>query len=458
VDATYWDDLVAAAVRGKLWIAAFDILGGLSRFTERLARQGADGLFVIAGNRGTGELPPAGFAAWHILGIEATDIMDGIRRFESSLVNLPPDVVAAVDAFDPNRSARVLRTVFAIDHDVAGRRSYGARPAEWVDRLEDKTRIDELWDAAGVERAASLVVDAHPEALRAAAALDGGMGTVWAADSSRGWHGGASHVRWLREGYDPAVADFFAERSDRVRVMPFLEGIPCSIHGMVVAGEVIVFRPVELLIMRRPGSSRFFYGGAATSWDPPERDATAMRWAARRVGHHLMEHVGYRGAFNLDGVLTADGWRPTELNARFSAGLATLQAGFAAPLYHLHLMMVEGEAVDFRPLQLEGALLEATEEARGKGFGAPLEGVAVNGQHQADVIIDDDGCRQAVAGEEPTGSVTLGPSTSGGYLRYEARRPTTGSPFAPVAATVLAFADEQWGTGIGSLQPAPSVR
>ena len=45
-----------------------------------------------------------------------------------------------------------------------------------------------------------------------------------------------------------------------------------------------------------------------------------MRAIARRVGAHLQAAHGYRGAFGIDGVLTADGFRPTELNTRMSAG------------------------------------------------------------------------------------------------------------------------------------------
>ena len=53
-------------------------------------------------------------------------------------------------------------------------------------------------------------------------------------------------------------------------------------------------------------------------------DREAMRGAARRVGAHLQREHGYRGAFGIDGVLTADGFRPTELNTRMSAGATAL--------------------------------------------------------------------------------------------------------------------------------------
>jgi predicted ATP-grasp superfamily ATP-dependent carboligase len=45
-----------------------------------------------------------------------------------------------------------------------------------------------------------------------------------------------------------------------------------------------------------------------------------MRSAARAVGRHLIERVGYRGPYGVDGVLTSAGFRPAELNPRATAG------------------------------------------------------------------------------------------------------------------------------------------
>jgi hypothetical protein len=69
--------------------------------------------------------------------------------------------------------------------------------------------------------------------------------------------------------------------------MPFLEGIPSSIHGIVCPGAVATFRPVEMVTLRRPGSTRLHYAGAATFWDPPDEDREVMRDLARRVGAGL---------------------------------------------------------------------------------------------------------------------------------------------------------------------------
>lgn len=459
VTAEYWDELVASTVRGRRWVAAFDVLGGLDRFAERMARQGADGLFVIAGSRGTGDPPPPGFASWKVLGISADTIMEGIRKFEGALADLPADVVAAVDGFDPDRSARVLRTVVAVDHPVAGRKCYGARPAAWAE-LEDKLSVDQLWDAAGVARAPATIAAASSDDLgKTAATLDRGMGTVWAGDNREGWHGGASYTRWVRDDESAAQAmAFFGDHCDRVRVMPFLDGVPCSVHGMIIGTEVITFRPVELIILRRPDSAEFFYAGAATTWDPPDADREAMRRAAVAVGEHLRDSMGYRGAYNLDGVLTSEGWRPTELNARFSVGLGTLQQQFDASLFHLHLNIVEGEDLDYRARDLQRLVTESADDKRSGGFGAPLDG-HVTEERSAGVVFEGDTCRFAFdEGENADGTLTLGPGPQGSYLRLRLENPQPGQLASQKAVGAIALADAEWNTGIGSVLAAPDVR
>ena len=175
---------------------------------------------------------------------------------------------------------------------VAGRPAYGARRPEWV-ALEDKTTNDALFARAGVACAPSEVVVATDRgALDAAAArLDGGAGTVWSGDARDGFNGGGVLVRRVT-GPDRAteVAALMAGRCDRVRVAPFLDGIPCSIHGIVTTDGIAVFRPMEMVVLRTADAG-FRYAGVASYWDPPagarERDAgrgPARRSAAARRG------------------------------------------------------------------------------------------------------------------------------------------------------------------------------
>ena len=111
--------------------------------------------------------------------------------------------------------------------------------------------------------------------------------------------------------------------------MPFLDGIATSVHGIVLPDGVAVLRPVELVTLRR--GHELVYAGCSTYWDPPTAVREEMRAAARRVGEQLRADVEFRGAFTLDGVATRDGFRPTELNPRFGAGLMIITHGIDRP-------------------------------------------------------------------------------------------------------------------------------
>ena len=58
-------------------------------------------------------------------------------------------------------------------------------------------------------------------------------------------------------------------QSNRVRVMPFLEGVPCSVHGIVLPDGTAALRPVELVTLRR--GTDLVYAGCATFWDPSRK-------------------------------------------------------------------------------------------------------------------------------------------------------------------------------------------
>lgn len=217
-------------VRGRPWIVATDVVVGAARHGKRLLDLGAERVLVIGGSRGTGDIDER--LETIELGLRGKDMMDGIRSAEAVLDALPVEVIAQVDAFDPQREALVVRELFSEGRPVAGRRVFGARRSEWL-ALEDKMIIDAFWDAAGVIRAPAKIVPVADAAL-AHRELNQGRGTVWVADNREGWHGGAFFLRWIRRDEDMREAvETLGEVADRVRVMPFLDGVPCSIHGVV---------------------------------------------------------------------------------------------------------------------------------------------------------------------------------------------------------------------------------
>ncbi len=351
-------------------------------------------------------------------------------------------------------------TLSAPPASLEGRRIYAPRlPASLA--LEDKVQIDAFWDAVGVRRAPSEVVATEPRAMNAAARrFDRGLGTVWAGDARDGIHGGAMVCRWMRRDEDMSQdAAFFAGRCDRVRVMPFLEGIPCSIHGIVFEDAVATFRPVEMVTLRPPGS-RLRYCGAATFWDPPAGDREYMRRTARRVGLALRERIRFRGPFTIDGVMSADGFLPTELNPRAGAGLAVLGRSVPElPLGLLNLAVTEGEPLEFRPQDLESLVVEAA-DARRRGGGW----TAIEASHDLseEYRLVDVGTAYRLARDREAGDAILriGPSAVGGFVQFtpDPARVPAGESVGPRAVAAFALADREFGTAIGPLLSARPVR
>ena len=439
-----------------------NIAVGLGNVALELRGLGAARPFVVAGSHGTGPLPSREDAELRVLDVRGTDPLEHNRNVQRALADLPPAVQDAVDAWDPEGSARTLHTdPLAEPRPVAGRAAYAARPTAWT-ALEDKVVIDAFWDEVGVPRAPSRVVPAEYQALRAAAgALDQGHGTVWAPDAREGANAGAVALRWVRPGDDGrAAATDLARMADRVRVMPFLEGIPASIHGVVFPDAVVAFRPVEMLVLRPATGDRLFYAGCSTWFDPNPEDRDTMRQLARRVGVALRERVGFRGSFGIDGVLAEEGFLPTELNPRLGAGVNTLAGALGdLPLTLLCLAIAEGERLDYRPDLLERAVVETADNHRVCGGGRTTERTLTD-TGTYDLVRDGDDYREAEPGEEPEATLLFGPGPIGGFLRFTLNpdRNEPGPPSAPQAVRAFRLADRLLDADFGELLAARSVR
>ncbi|MHC4925441.1 MAG: ATP-grasp domain-containing protein, partial [Planctomycetota bacterium] len=435
---SYYTDLLRPVFSGRRFLHAGQVAVALGEQARMLTALGAERPFLIADSEGTGTMPTEEEAELRVLGLVGRDICDQMNLTADALEDLPPSIQADVDAWDPDREARWSATIMLREvAEVAGRRKYGLREPAWT-ALEDKVAIDEFWDAVGVQRAPSRIVEPDPASLRAAAAaLDRGDGTVWAADAREGMTGGAIGLRWVRPGDDGATAaKTLAAIADRVRVMPFLEGVPVSIHGIVFPDETAVFRPVEMVVLRRSDTDRFLYAGCSTWFDPTDKDRDAMRGLARRVGTALRERLGYRGPFTIDGVLAEEGFRPTELNPRLGGGLGTVAKGLGDfPLIPLCLAATEGEDLDWRPDLLERAVVEAS-DARRAGGGWTITSRKQEENQEAVLVRDGAEYRVAREGEEPHGRARLGPSPLGGFFRFDLD-PDRNEPGPPAAHEVI---------------------
>lgn len=440
----------AQAHAGHKWILAFGASASLAGFVDLLSDWGHDGVLVVSAVPGVGDPPDA---LTHFTGAAGVSTMDGIRNFQRSIIEPDDATQAAVDAFDPDGVARVITEPFNASSHLLGRRVFGPRRSSWL-ALEDKTVVDDLWDKAGVPRAPSAVVSVA-EATEAAAGLAGELGTVWAADTRQGWHGGASYTRWVLDEADADEAtNWFRSRAHQVRVMPFLEGIPCSIHGYVASDGVAAFRPVEMLILRAADRT-FHYAGPATFWDPPGDIRQEMRIAAARTAEYLAATVGYIGSFSIDGVCTAEGFRPTEINTRYSAGIGIMARAIDVPLGAVTRALVEGRITVPAGL-LEEAILTEADATRIGGIGMPIE---IETTPQEMGVTFGDGRAHRVPVGEGWGDMKLGPSSHGSYLlmRLDPEQVPAGRSSAPLAAAAAALASAEWDLGLPELNWAYDV-
>ncbi len=432
---------------GRKWILAAQAAVITRGIIERLEEWESEAL-IVASNAGTGELSDAEIVYTRSRG---DTILTSIREFYESVERPTAETQAAVDRFDPDRCAAVIAEPHATAMKMLGRPTFGVRRPEWS-AWEDKMRVDQLWEELGIALAPYRIV-APSDAPEAADDLSTDLGTVWVADNSRGWHGGGELVRWVNgpEEYEEN-SEWFAAQAARVRVMPFLDGLPCSIHGWVTATGVAVFLPVEILIMRHADRGGFAYAGVATVWEAEPDVEAAMRYISEQVGRHLFTNDGYLGPYGIDGVLTPEGFRPTELNPRMSAGAGVQLGTVDLPLGLLMRAEIEGR------VQVDHEWLQQTAiEQRSPVFHF---GRMVTKEVRAEVYLamDNEGSLFEVGSEEGSlGKITAGPSATGSYIMgdFEAKEFEVGKPVGPLVAEALNIASRKWDLGWPKLVAAP---
>ncbi|MEO6143551.1 MAG: hypothetical protein ABIP19_06175 [Dermatophilaceae bacterium] len=454
-------DRCSALVRGRKVVLVGGVLAGATHRVRQLRAWGAGDILILAQGVGTGELPDPGAAQVTVVDDgKPSSLTEEVRSWEQFAADPPAAARQALEDFDPHGRALCLLSAFAHVDRYCGRESLGGRtPA--IAALEDKTLNDALWDAAGVPRVPARVVPADRQRiLEAARDLDSGDGTVWSADASDGMNGGGDRVRWVRTSADAEEAlTLLLPRTRLVRLMPFLHGVPCSIHGFVLPDGVAVFRPVEQVILRSFADSRFVHAGISTWWDPADEDREQMREVARRVGRRLQESDDFRGGYSVDGILTRDGFRPTELNPRFAAGLSTIAKGVPGlPLELLQGSTVRGIDVGATAAGLESILVEAADANR-YGSVYTMSRIAPPAETETlEVAGGPEELQAAGPDEAVVGVLEHGPATLGSLVRFTPSALTPGTRMAPYAVSAFALADRLWGTRFGDLEPALDVR
>lgn len=446
------NERIAAVHRGRSWILNPDVAVAVTPLVEQLQEWGSGPIMVVAAVEGVGDLPEVDRIFY--TGAGGGTVMQSIRSHVDSIENPSDALRTAVDGFDPEGQAVNLFGAFSRRSELYGRPVYGARPAAWSD-LEDKMLVDELCDAAGIRRAPAAIVR-PADAANAAAGLASERGTVWVADNEEGWHGGGEYVRWVRSGADAAAAaDWFSRHAGRVRVMPFLDGAPCSIHGFNTGDGTAVFRPVELVIFRHAERPEFVYGQAANFWEPPAEITEQMRGAARRMGALLAERVGYLGGYGIDGVATAEGFLPTELNPRSSVGHYLQARAAGVPLGSIERLLVAGD-IAVEAADLEEEIVGAVVDRRGGGML-----LRIDGDHEpAETGVDfTAGAAVAVDGDAADATMRIGPGPHGTIVivRLDAERNPIGPRVAPRMLQSVELARTLWGIEVPPMVAAPDA-
>lgn len=450
---------LAAPLAGRPVVLGPTVLAGATSTIEALRDLGCP-VLVVATARGAGPvLDDPEVTVVEIVAPEVDSITDELRLLDRTARELPPEARAAVESFDPDRRGLWWCGPFVTtDEPIDGRPVAFGRPAAFI-ALEDKMLSDAVWAGAGVDHPPYTIVDHDPAALAAAtAALAGPQGVVWSGDARDGFNGAGNYVRWVVDERDrAAAAAFFQPRCDRVRVQPFLEGVPCSIHGFVLPDGTAAFRPVEIATLRDVGRRRFVFGGVGTTWDPPPADREAMRDVVRRVGAHLASTHGYRGAFGIDGVLTDDGFLPTELNPRMSAGATTVADVDRWFFLLLQVTLLAGLDPGIGVGDLESLLPLMDAERAGKA--STLSEGAVKVGSDVSFPVRWDG-RDFTRADEETGDLLVaGDTPSGFFTKVEpCASLVRGTRLADMTAGLMRFADREWGSDFGAVEAAPDVR
>lgn len=447
---------------GGLFGARSVVLAGgtrQSRRVQELSQLGARRTLVLT----TGDHHPLHDpeqARWLSLGTGGGLVAQEQNRL-AALIRYPPEwLLAELDNHDPDGAALVIGSPYVMEPTFAGRPVLNHRRPDWVE-LENKTTIDALWRELAVDHAPVAVLDADPTALwQASIELDRGHGVVWSGDGPS-INGGANFVRRVKHALHARDAfEALAPKCEQIRVMPFLEGIPVSIHGMVFPDGTAALRPIEMVVPRRGGSARFLYAGCASHYDPPQGIREQMRSLARRVGEWLRVAVGYRGTFTLDGVAAEGGFLPTEINTRYGGAMGCFEDALPElPLALIQVALVAGHDLGVSSMEFEETLLAAADRRRSSSVGANVRTVQVETALRRPVVFADWSCRWAQEGEAPHGQLRLEPSPLGARLELDLDPDSVppGRSVAPLTVAAFALADQEWGTGFGSLEPAVPV-
>lgn len=355
----------------------------------------------------------------------------------------------AIETFDPQHRALVIAPDPLDPPATGGRELLGAKtPAARL--LEHKTIIDSLWDIAGVHRVDALVCDLTPRLPSVMATMDAGSGVVLSCQQrGAGPQAGGEGIWWTQDGTLPASFPKLDSNDMRIRIMPLLLGLPCRIHGITVGAQITAFPPMELLSLPRAVSGTFLWAGAVPAHTLSGSVRADLDAVAVTVGTWL-HALGHHGAFAIDGILTDDGYRPTELTTRLTSAFEGADPGQRILLHAANLLARAGHHLG-SPSEL-AELAEAAVRDRFDVYGASPT-AATSGNRSLHWISAGPSTTHE---RQADGTLTLGPSPRG-WLLHARLSPSALPRHQPVgllAPRVFELSDAIFGTAFGELTPS----
>lgn len=403
---------VTRALSRRPLIVAWPVATAARGIVDALRHLGAELHGVVALHPGIG--PPLALPADHVMVLqpERPSPDDNVfEHWQTELARLPP---AALDHLDPHRRAAVVVPCAAELSEVAGRDVWGATPASARRQVEDKTRIDAIFEHLGLPRLPTWV-GPLADAAAAHGRLDQGHGTVWSLGTGATIPAGASGVWPVDSAPQRAHAEaqlWDADADATIRVQPFIAGRPCSIQGIVLQTGVALTRPCELVVLQGGPPRRFHFAGLSNIWSPALDVTAQLEHLAHTIGTWLADTLDWRGGFSLDAVAAPDGrvW-PTEVNARMTAGLALLDGTLPGPSLELIERVLRSGDDDFiAPRELQSWIRRSTRRRRFAHLRLP--GLPIPPQDTAfDVVLEVSGHRVPATARwtdlGTTGAVTI---------------------------------------------------
>ncbi len=105
--------------QARKWIVAVDVAAAATGWVARLHEAEAEKVLVVAAPPGVGPLPEGVEILY--TDTHGDSMMEGFRAFFASLLDPSPELMAAVDRFDPVSDAYVIVPPFGPSIDVLGR-------------------------------------------------------------------------------------------------------------------------------------------------------------------------------------------------------------------------------------------------------------------------------------------------------------------------------------------------